>query len=104
MLVLSRKHNESCMIGDSISVTVVDIRGDKVRLGFCAPQDVGVHRMEVYRSIHRIGEQRDAPLSAAAKLVQIAELLADIPATEPNELADQIRDIIGMQRESEGAA
>lgn len=52
MLVLSRKMNESIMIGD-IKVQVVDIRGDKVRLGVVAPKDVPVHRCEVYEAIRR---------------------------------------------------
>ena len=53
MLVLSRKQNESIRIGDEIVITVVDIRGDKVRLGIEAPKDVGVHRQEVYEAIKR---------------------------------------------------
>lgn len=57
MLVLSRQRDETIMIGD-IEVTVVDIRGDKVRLGITAPQEVPVHRKEVYEAIQR--EQRAA--------------------------------------------
>lgn len=53
MLVLSRHKNESVFIGDGIEVIVVDIRGDKVRLGFSAPKDVPVHRAEVYHAIKR---------------------------------------------------
>ena len=53
MLVLSRHRDESIMIGDDIVVTIVDIRGDKVRLGINAPQDVPVHRQEVYEAIQR---------------------------------------------------
>lgn len=52
MLVLSRRKNQVIRIGDRISVTVVDIRGDKIRLGIEAPQDVPVHRQEVYDAIH----------------------------------------------------
>ncbi len=51
MLVLSRKKNESIVINDSISIVVVEIRGDKVRLGVEAPKDVTVHRKEVYDAI-----------------------------------------------------
>ena len=51
MLVLSRQLDESIMIGDDIRITVVDIRGDKVRLGIEAPRDVSVHRHEVYAAI-----------------------------------------------------
>jgi carbon storage regulator len=51
MLVLSRKKNESIIINDNITVTVIEIRGDKVRLGIEAPKDVSVHRREVYEAI-----------------------------------------------------
>jgi carbon storage regulator len=53
MLVLSRHRDESIMIGDDVVVTIVDIRGDKVRLGINAPQDIPVHRREVYEAIQR---------------------------------------------------
>ena len=53
MLVLSRHRDESIIIGDDIVVTIVDIRGDKVRLGIDAPQDIPVHRQEVYEAIQR---------------------------------------------------
>jgi carbon storage regulator len=53
MLVLSRHRDESIIIGDDIVVTIVDIRGDKVRLGIEAPTDIPVHRQEVYEAIQR---------------------------------------------------
>lgn len=53
MLVLSRHRDESIMIGDNVVVTIVDIRGDKVRLGINAPKDIPVHRQEVYEAIQR---------------------------------------------------
>ncbi len=53
MLVLSRKKDESIVINDNIVVTVIDIRGDKVRLGFDAPKDIPIHRREVYDAIMR---------------------------------------------------
>ena len=53
MLVLSRHRDESIMIGDEIVLTIVDIRGDKVRLGIDAPQSIPVHRQEVYEAIQR---------------------------------------------------
>jgi carbon storage regulator len=58
MLVLSRQRDETIMIGDDIEITVVDIRGDKVRLGITAPNTVPVHRKEVYEAIQR--ENREA--------------------------------------------
>ena len=51
MLVLSRKKNESIVINDSIVITVVEIRGDKVRLGIEAPREVPIHRSEVHAAI-----------------------------------------------------
>ena len=59
MLVLSRHRDESIMIGDNIVITVVDIRGDKVRLGIQAPTDVPVHREEVYEAIKRENASRE---------------------------------------------
>ena len=53
MLVLSRKKNESIVIDDRIKIVVVEIRGDKVRLGVEAPKEVPVHRQEVYDAIKR---------------------------------------------------
>ena len=57
MLVLSRQRDETIMIGDDIELTVVDIRGDKVRLGIKAPSHVAVHRKEIYDAIKRENEQ-----------------------------------------------
>ena len=57
MLVLSRQRDETIMIGDEIEITVVDIRGDKVRLGITAPTRIAVHRKEVYEAIKRENEQ-----------------------------------------------
>jgi carbon storage regulator len=53
MLVLSRQRDESIIIGDNIVVTIVDIRGDKVRLGINAPTEIPVHRQEIYEAIQR---------------------------------------------------
>ena len=53
MLVLSRKKDEKIVIGDSITLMVIEIRGDKVRLGIDAPRDVTVHREEIYDAIKR---------------------------------------------------
>ena len=56
MLVLSRKRDERIIIGDNIVITVVEIRGDKVRLGIDAPVEVPVHREEVYAALQRNSE------------------------------------------------
>jgi carbon storage regulator len=53
MLVLSRQRDESIMIGHDIEITIIDIRGDKVRIGVNAPKTVSVHRKEVYEAIER---------------------------------------------------
>lgn len=61
MLVLSRQRDESIIIGDDIVVTVVDIRGDKVRLGIQAPMEIPVHRQEVYEAIQRENADQKNP-------------------------------------------
>src|SRR3954453_18090975 len=65
MLVLSRKKNESIVIDNNITVTVVEIRGDKVRLGIVLPKDVPVHRQEVYDAIHGLMPAEDVRLAPA---------------------------------------
>ncbi len=65
MLVLSRQRDESIIIGDNIVITVVDIRGDKVRLGVQAPSEIPVHRKEVYEAILREKEREAAKGPAA---------------------------------------
>lgn len=67
MLVLSRKKNESIIINDHITVTVVEIRGDKVRLGIEAPKDVSVHRREVYEAIQNQARDREANAAAQTR-------------------------------------
>lgn len=62
MLVLSRQRDETIMIGDDVEITVVDIRGDKVRLGITAPREIKVHRKEVYDAI-KLENERAAKLS-----------------------------------------
>jgi len=53
MLILSRKKSEELVIGDEITIKVMDIRGDNVRIGIEAPKAVSVHRLEVYEAIQR---------------------------------------------------
>ena len=64
MLVLSRLRDETIMIGDDVEITVVDIRGDKVRLGINAPTTIAVHRKEVFDAI-RMENQRAASLAGS---------------------------------------
>jgi len=62
MLVLSRQRDESIMIGDDVEIIIVDVRGDKVRLGITAPKDIPVHRREIYDAIQREkGQKKDSP-------------------------------------------
>jgi len=60
MLVLSRQKDESIIIGDDITITIVDVRGDKVRLGINAPRSISVHRQEIYEAIQREKAQQKA--------------------------------------------
>ncbi len=53
MLVLSRQKDESIVIGDDVEITIVDVRGDKVRLGINAPREISVHRKEIYNAIQK---------------------------------------------------
>jgi len=58
MLVLSRKRNETIVINDNVRVTIVDVKGDRVRVGIEAPKEVPVHRQEVYDAIHGGGDSK----------------------------------------------
>ena len=71
MLVLSRKKNESIVINDDITIVVVEIRGDKVRLGVEAPKEVPVHRREVFDAIHR-----NEPVAGEKPAAEVTDLSA----------------------------
>jgi carbon storage regulator len=73
MLVLTRRANESLIIGHDIVVTVLEIRGDTVRLGIRAPRDVSVHREEIYARLRAANEQ------AAGNSASDADLLPKLP-------------------------
>ena len=77
MLVLTRKVNESIMIGDSIEVVVVSVHGEQVKIGIKAPREVAVHRREVYEAIQKenieAARQKVEPLSQAAQLFKNRE-------------------------------
>jgi len=66
MLVLSRQRDESIMIGDDVEITIVDVRGDKVRLGITAPKQIPVHRREIYDAIQREKAQKATDEAPAA--------------------------------------
>lgn len=80
MLILSRKPNESIMIGDQVQVSIIDIRGDQVKLGIRAPREVKVYRQEVYQAIQT--QNREA-LRAGTQLPQIDTMLDQL--SEPGE-------------------
>ena len=75
MLVLSRQRDQTIMIGDDIEITVVDIRGDKVRLGINAPTEIPVHRKEVYEAIKR--ENRAAANVKPEDIAKVASVRKD---------------------------
>jgi carbon storage regulator len=72
MLVLSRRRDESIMIGDDVEITVVDIRGDAVRIGITAPRSVAVYRKEIYEAIQR--ENLAAAQTDVARLEDLGKL------------------------------
>ena len=65
MLVLSRQRDESIMIGDDVEIIIVDVRGDKVRLGITAPKSIAVHRREIYDAIQREKAEKKEPENQA---------------------------------------
>lgn len=73
MLVLTRKANESIMIGDEIEVTVVEIQGDQIRIGIQAPRSMRVYRREVYQAIQEENRQAAITLPAPEKLGQLLQ-------------------------------
>jgi len=78
MLVLSRQRDETIMIGDEIEISIVDIRGDKVRLGINAPTRIAVHRKEVYDAIKR--ENMQAARLGTTDLDSLAQTIKPGPA------------------------
>lgn len=71
MLVLSRKKNESIVIGDDITLTIVDIRGDKCRVVIEAPKNVPVHRLEVAEAIARVGHREQVEQEKARNMEKV---------------------------------
>ena len=80
MLVLSRQKDESIIIGDDVEVTIVDVRGDKVRLGINAPRSISVHRKEIYEAIQR---EKAEKAKAEAEAAAAAEAAGEDPTERP---------------------
>ena len=85
MLVLSRQRDQSIMIGDDVEITIVDVRGDKVRIGINAPREISVHRKEVYEAIRREAQATAKPATGetAAGKPRTTEAPPAKPATPP---------------------
>ncbi len=66
-MVLSRQKDESIIIGDDVEITIVDVRGDKVRLGINAPRSISVHRKEIYEAIQREKAEKAAAEKKSAE-------------------------------------
>ena len=81
MLVLSRRKDETIMVGDDIEISIVDIKGDTVRLGIAAPKSVSVHRKEIYEAIQaeNIAAARPEAIKGAEAAAGLAALLRSQP-------------------------
>lgn len=89
MLVLTRKSNQSIMIGDDIEVSVLSVMGDKVRIGIQAPQDVPVFRTEIYAEIHREDGAKPGANHREDGAKPSAQESADSPAEPASSSAEQ---------------
>jgi len=90
MLVLSRKRDESIIIGDNVVITIIDIRGEQVKLGVSAPKNISIHRKEVYEAIQ--AENVAASRPEAQNLAGLAQVLKKAPAaakTAPSSPSEQ---------------
>lgn len=97
MLVLTRQREESVMVGDDVEITVVDIRGDKVRLGFDAPPNVSIYRKEVHKAIREAHDRADQATAPTARARDAAAQLAELTAVAGG-LAHEIRNPLSTLR------
>jgi carbon storage regulator len=91
MLVLSRRTDETIMIGDDIEITIVDIKGDTVRIGIDAPREVAVHRKEVYEAIQaeNIAAMKQQAVPDTAALGNLGQMLKKKTAKKSPDQGDK---------------
>jgi carbon storage regulator len=83
MLVLSRRAGESVCIGDDVVITVLDVRGDVIRLGIRAPRSIQVHREEVWRELQRVNLEAASSTEVAEQALSTLLTLTPAPAPAP---------------------
>lgn len=88
MLVLSRKKDEVIVVGDNIEITIVDVRGDQVKVGVNAPRSVSIHRKEIYDAIQN--ENRAAAQSSGMQMGALAEALRKRQAAAPSSSPESV--------------
>jgi carbon storage regulator len=84
MLVLTRKLGQAIVIGDSIEIAIVEIKGDQVRLGITAPKDIAIHRKEVYEQV--LQENKQAAMADLESSDQIMEILSETTQKKNNQV------------------
>jgi carbon storage regulator len=82
MLVLTRKSNQSIMIGDDVEISVLSVMGEKVRIGIQAPQEIPVFRKEIYLEIHREDAPLEGSVSDEAARAEVSDALSDLGADD----------------------
>lgn len=78
MLVLTRKSNQSIMIGDDVEISVLSVMGEKVRIGIQAPQEIPVFRKEIYLEIHREDAPLDDAVTDETARAEVSDAISDL--------------------------